>query len=133
MLLILILTGNKTGNQSYIYISYARSWPDAQRYCRQYHTDLASIRNSTENSIILGLISGAIWFGLFRDTWKWTDQTTFSTISWMPGKPDNALKNEDCGYLNNGQVADAQCSAIMPFFCHSGDFKVLFSLLFIQL
>ncbi|KAF5892353.1 putative C-type lectin domain family 20 member A isoform X1, partial [Clarias magur] len=52
------------------------------------------------------------------DGWKWTDQTTFSTISWMPGKPDNVLGDENCGYINNLQAADAQCSDIMPFFCY---------------
>ncbi|XP_047657832.1 macrophage mannose receptor 1-like [Tachysurus fulvidraco] len=99
------------------------SWLEAQTYCRQHHTDLASSRDATEDSVIKGLISGWTWFGLFRDSWKWTDQTNFSTIRWMTGKPDNALKNENCGYINNGQAADALCSDIMPFFCYS-DIKV---------
>ncbi|XP_053364207.1 putative C-type lectin domain family 20 member A [Clarias gariepinus] len=99
------------------------SWYNAQIYCRTHHTDLAS-SNATENPILLELINGttgAIWFGLFRDSWKWIDQTNFTTfpISWMLKKPDNALGKENCGYLDNSQVADAQCSDIMPFFCYS--------------
>ncbi|XP_058249838.1 C-type lectin domain-containing protein 180-like isoform X2 [Hemibagrus wyckioides] len=54
-----------------------------------------------------------------RDSWKWIDQTNFSTLSWMTGKPDNALKIENCGYLNNSQTADALCSDIMPSFCYT--------------
>ncbi|KAK2845985.1 hypothetical protein Q7C36_010839 [Tachysurus vachellii] len=114
--------GNKTGNQRYIYISNSMTFSAAQSYCRTYHTDLASARNATEKSIIAGLNPGLVWIGLFRDTWNWIDNTSFSTISWMSGKPDNALGNEDCGYINNNQAADAQCSDIMPFYCYS-EFK----------
>ncbi|KAF5889643.1 putative C-type lectin domain family 20 member A isoform X1, partial [Clarias magur] len=110
---------SKTGNQMYIRNSDPMTWYDAQTYCRTYHTDLASSRNATEDSILVGIVNGWTWFGLFRDTWKWVDQMNFSTISWMPGKPDNALGNENCGYVNNSLAGDAQCSVIMPFFCYS--------------
>ncbi|XP_053089820.1 C-type mannose receptor 2-like isoform X1 [Pangasianodon hypophthalmus] len=113
----------KIDTDRYIYISNIMSWLGAQSYCRQYHTDLASARDATENSVIQKVIinSDWTWIGLFRDTWKWSDQTNFSTISWMSGKPDNALGNENCGYLNNNQAADAQCSDILPFFCYSSE------------
>ncbi|MCI4383846.1 hypothetical protein PGIGA_G00031410 [Pangasianodon gigas] len=110
---------SETGNQRYIYISNSMTWHEAQVYCRQYHTDLASARDTNENSVIERLTSGWTWFGLFRDSWKWVDQTNFSTISWMPGEPDNALGNENCGYLNNSQAFDAPCSDLKPFFCYS--------------
>ncbi|KAK2845981.1 hypothetical protein Q7C36_010835 [Tachysurus vachellii] len=112
--------GNKTGNQSFIYSSKSMTWLAAQSYCRTYYTDLASVRDTTENSFLAGLNPlNNVWIGLFRDAWKWTDNTSFSTISWMSGKPDNALDNENCGYINNGQAADAQCSVIMPSYCYS--------------
>lgn len=123
MVLSLNLTDTKSGDQRYIYISTAKTWLDAQSYCRQHHTDLASARDTTEFSVIQGLIPTSVWFGLFRPTWKWINQTDFSTISWMSGQPDGALGNENCGYLNNGQAGDAQCSTIMPFFCFSGELK----------
>ncbi|XP_058247342.1 putative C-type lectin domain family 20 member A [Hemibagrus wyckioides] len=109
----------KTGNERYIYISDSMTWSEAQAYCRINYTDLVSARDATESSVIAGMIPGLTWIGLFRDKWKWTDQTSFSTISWMSGEPDNVLGNEDCGYLNNTRAADAQCSDIMPFFCYS--------------
>ncbi|XP_053094488.1 C-type mannose receptor 2-like [Pangasianodon hypophthalmus] len=95
------------------------TWLGAQSYCRQHHTDLTSVRNTTEYLVIQELITVKTWIGLFRDSWKWTDQTNFSTISWMSGKPDNKLGKENCGYLNNSQAADALCSDVMPFFCYS--------------
>ncbi|XP_017343966.1 C-type mannose receptor 2 [Ictalurus punctatus] len=114
--------GNNTGNYSYTYFSNKKSWYDAQKYCRQYHTDLANTRDATEYSAVYNLVTPLTmftWIGLFRDSWKWVDTTILSTISWMPGKSDNALGNENCGYLSNGQAVDTQCSDVMPFFCYS--------------
>lgn len=129
----MFFTGNKTGNSSYIYISSALSWLEAQSYCRIHHTDLASARSVTENSIIMGLVSGYTWFGLFRDTWKWVDETSFSTISWMPGKPNNAWGNQNCGYLSSNQAVDAQCTNTMPFFCYSCEMRFHAAPIFIQI
>ncbi|KAI5626516.1 secretory phospholipase A2 receptor-like isoform X1, partial [Silurus asotus] len=108
----------KTGDQRYIYVTDTMAWLDAQKYCRHHYTDLASSRDATENSVLMNLVPDWTWFGLFRDGWKWVDKTVFSTIMWMPGNPNNALKNENCGYLNNSQAADALCSNIMPFICY---------------
>ncbi|KAI5086480.1 hypothetical protein C0J45_23988, partial [Silurus meridionalis] len=81
-------------------------------YCRQYHTDLVIVKDATELSVILGMVSDWTWIGLFRDSWKWTDQTNFSTFFCVSGKPDNAL-------LKNTKTGDARCSDIMPSFCYS--------------
>ncbi|XP_053541101.1 C-type mannose receptor 2-like isoform X1 [Ictalurus punctatus] len=116
---LLCFDDRQTGNGRYIYNSNTMTWLEAQSYCRQHYTDLTSVRNTTEHLAIQGLVTGSAWIGLFRDAWKWVDKTNFSTISWMSGKPDNALGNENCGYVNNGQAADAQCSDVMPFFCYS--------------
>ncbi|XP_046699145.1 C-type lectin 1-like isoform X2 [Silurus meridionalis] len=110
-----------TGTSSYIFINMQLTWSDAQSYCRQYHTDLASARNSSEHSIVKSLsVSRGSWFGLFRDSWKWSDQTNFTSIPWIPGQPDNALQQENCVLLINGQAGDDLCSKILPFFLITG-------------
>ncbi|KAI5103678.1 C-type mannose receptor 2-like, partial [Silurus meridionalis] len=109
----------------YIYFSSLKNWSDAQSYCRQYHTDLASAKTSTENSIIKAMISDDTWFGLFRDSWKWSDGTIFTSIPMMPGQPDNLLKNENCMALTNSEASDELCSDIKPFFCYSCEFHSL--------
>ncbi|KAG9338558.1 hypothetical protein JZ751_025616 [Albula glossodonta] len=48
---LLLLTGDAA--QKYILITEQKSWTEAQRYCRENHTDLASVRNQTENQEIL--------------------------------------------------------------------------------
>ncbi|KAI5615414.1 secretory phospholipase A2 receptor-like isoform X1, partial [Silurus asotus] len=107
------------GPDNYIKVLDRNTWFDAQSYCRQHYTDLASARDITENTLIKGLLSEWTWFGLFRDSWKWSDQTMFSTLSWMSV---NALGSNDCIYWSTGQAADAPCSDTKPFFCYSGEF-----------
>ncbi|KAF5893031.1 putative C-type lectin domain family 20 member A isoform X1, partial [Clarias magur] len=45
----------KTGIDSFIFITTGMSWYDAQIYCRLHYTDMASIKNTAENSFIGGL------------------------------------------------------------------------------
>ncbi|KAK2865918.1 hypothetical protein Q7C36_001974 [Tachysurus vachellii] len=111
--------GNFTGTSSYIYVSTTMMWSEAQSYCRQHHTDLASARNTSENSIIMAMIQGPTWIGLFRDSWKWSDQTPFTSITWLPEEPNNLLGNENCVAILNDMAIDVICSRIKPFFCQS--------------
>ncbi|XP_058240393.1 macrophage mannose receptor 1-like [Hemibagrus wyckioides] len=111
--------GRYTGTSSYIYISTAMIWSEAQSYCRQHHTDLASVRNSAESSVIMAMIPGPTWIGLFRDSWKWSDQANFTTITWATGEPNNAAGNENCACLINGLGVDVPCSRLKPFFCET--------------
>ncbi|KAF5891036.1 putative C-type lectin domain family 20 member A isoform X1, partial [Clarias magur] len=109
------------GNTAYILVTSSVTWYDAQSYCRQHHTDLASARSLTEYQLILKPMTGVathVWIGLFREPWKWSDQANLTINLWMLKKPDDALGNQNCGYISNGLAADAQCSDIMPFFCH---------------
>ncbi|XP_060794731.1 brevican core protein-like [Neoarius graeffei] len=119
LFIILYFADRYTGSDSYISIPSTMTWHEAQSYCRQHHTDLASARNQTEQSFIQGKIPQFSWIGLFRDSWKSVDGTNISRITWMPGTPDNALGNENCGYAFQNQVGDAQCSYVWPFFCYS--------------
>ncbi|KAF5892395.1 putative C-type lectin domain family 20 member A isoform X1, partial [Clarias magur] len=110
---------NATAN--YILIYKLKTWDNAQSYCRQYYTDLASGRNATENSIVGGFLFGAtVWFGLNRERWRWSDQSTdVSSIDWWAGNSDDYLKNKGCGYLYGLLADEEQCSyTVMPFFCY---------------
>ncbi|TNN65984.1 hypothetical protein EYF80_023740 [Liparis tanakae] len=70
-----------TGPNTYVLTPTVMKWADAQSYCREHHTDLASVRSMAENQMVLDQIfsgSGA-WIGLFKGPWKWSDGTDFST------------------------------------------------------
>ncbi|KAB5579033.1 hypothetical protein PHYPO_G00190010 [Pangasianodon hypophthalmus] len=104
----------------YIYISELQmTWYDAQSYCRQHYTDLAIINDLPEGLNVQSMLPNDAWLGLFRDSWKWIDETNMSTLTWGPGQPDNMHKNENCGFVTNSQAADAPCSDTKPFFCYA--------------
>lgn len=95
------------------------NWSDAQTYCRTFHTDLASALDQMDNDLLgqVASIQGTSWFGLYRDTWKWLNNTVASNIQWAPGQPDNARLQENCGVLWYGLLNDENCGAGHYFFC----------------
>ncbi|KAI5087594.1 C-type mannose receptor 2-like [Silurus meridionalis] len=107
------------------------TWPQAQAYCRTYHTDLPSSLNSSDNDIIMQVRNtvGDAWIGLYRDTWKWVDGTIASNLKWIPGEPNNYGGNENCGVVNNGLFGDVPCSNIFFFFCDTSLVPVAVSIL----
>ncbi|XP_026989532.1 C-type mannose receptor 2-like [Tachysurus fulvidraco] len=120
LLYFMCFDDRENATERYIVITQLKTWYDAQSYCRQHYTDLASARNATENSIVGAKNYGAwIWIGLVRDPWYWTDQTTdVSVMKWWAGNTDDYLKNKSCVYLNGGLADVEQCSNILPFFCY---------------
>ncbi|KAG7333609.1 hypothetical protein KOW79_002016, partial [Hemibagrus wyckioides] len=108
----------ENATERYILIAQYKTWDDAKSYCMQYHTDLASARNSTENSIVQ-FYWGWTWIGLRRDPWFWTDQTTnMSVIKWWSGSADDYLQNKSCVYLYSALADIEKCSTLLPFFCY---------------
>ncbi|XP_027004137.2 C-type lectin 1-like [Tachysurus fulvidraco] len=114
---------NFSGAARFIGITTPLSWPQAQAYCREHHTDLASALNSSDQNMLAQVrnIQGDSWIGLYRDTWKWSDGTIASNLPWAPGYPSNDYGNEDCAVVNNGLFYDATCTYPYPFFCHSSE------------
>ncbi|KAF5891484.1 macrophage mannose receptor 1-like isoform X1, partial [Clarias magur] len=74
--------------------SVQKTWRDAQIYCREKHTNLASVRNDTENEEIKNMTndpSSVFWIGLFFDRWTWSDQSQSSFRYWSSNKPSGGL------------------------------------------
>ncbi|XP_058240175.1 macrophage mannose receptor 1-like isoform X2 [Hemibagrus wyckioides] len=111
-----------SGADKFIGIKSLVTWPEAQAYCRTYHTDLASSLNSSDQIILTQIrnIQGDSWVGLYRDTWKWSDGTTNLKFAWATGQPDNSERiMGSCGSVNNGFFGDEPCTNLHYFFCHT--------------
>ncbi|TDH11096.1 hypothetical protein EPR50_G00082120 [Perca flavescens] len=98
------------------------TWTEAQSYCRAHHTDLASVRNMTENQKVqaAGGYYNLVWIGLFRDSWKWSDGSTSSFSFWKNGQPDNN-GNETCvaaDFSQSGAWEDWSCDMERAFICY---------------
>ncbi|XP_051555736.1 macrophage mannose receptor 1-like isoform X3 [Myxocyprinus asiaticus] len=103
----------------YTAIETAMTWRDAQSYCRQHYTDLASIRSSEENQLVGDTPS--YWIGLFLDFWQWSDQWSLTFRHWTAGQPSQTSGSGDCVAMvtsDSGKWAHYSCDQQQPFMCH---------------
>lgn len=128
------------------YVNLIMNWTDAQNYCREKYTDLATI-DSMEAINRLNrppLSTTTAWIGLrddpeawkgtlknYTNSWRWsaTGQTSKTGYEvWRTGEPDNSFSSEFCGFMNSdGTWSDKDCFLLSPFICYTG--KELFVLI----
>ncbi|XP_073715850.1 C-type mannose receptor 2-like [Misgurnus anguillicaudatus] len=128
-------------SKDYIYNITKTSWRDAQRFCRDHHTDLTSVRDKTENEQIQTIINNndddnknnintndnnnnnnnnKVWIGLFSDSWEWSDKSDSTFRYWKSGEP-NGNNSEPCTEVlinTEGRWNDQSCSTSRTFVCH---------------
>ena len=111
-------------------MSDAKTWTEAQSYCREWYTDLATIGNTEEMKKLKDTVSAAghssdVWIGLYSDIdWKWSDgfnQRGAEYRSWGTGEPNNYKANEFCVNMYNGRWFDYYCDRQLPFVCYRGN------------
>uniref|UniRef100_A0A8C1KNM7 Si:dkey-11o15.5 n=1 Tax=Cyprinus carpio TaxID=7962 RepID=A0A8C1KNM7_CYPCA len=129
--------GRENSSQKYVWVSEGRTWTEAQSYCREEYTDLASVRNETERQQILSIerFNNYVWIGLHRNR-LWSDQSNSSFTYWLPStqtlpaEPDNGAVipgqqgSQHCTAVSLqhfGQWTDERCFDGLPFFCYSGE------------
>ncbi|XP_051580455.1 C-type mannose receptor 2-like isoform X1 [Myxocyprinus asiaticus] len=117
----------RDSSKEYIAVNQTMTWRAAQNHCREFYTDLVSVRNQPENQQIEKIrndahITSGVWIGLFRDSWEWSDQSNSSFRNWRTGVPDNDGGNENCAVVwvntDHGQWGYRTCSFKYPFVCH---------------
>ncbi|XP_056605100.1 macrophage mannose receptor 1-like isoform X2 [Triplophysa dalaica] len=122
---------NETQADRFVFVNIPMSWHEAQSYCRQHYTDLAVIHIQTEDQVLTLKMSmtdiSESWIGLFRDSWKWSDEINVvdvSSINWMTGQPDLRNLNQPCGVIRpDGLIDDQLCSNTFPFICKTPQTK----------
>uniref|UniRef100_A0A3Q4GPC1 C-type lectin domain-containing protein n=1 Tax=Neolamprologus brichardi TaxID=32507 RepID=A0A3Q4GPC1_NEOBR len=92
----------------FIFVGVSKSWRDAQSYCRDHYTDLASVRNQSESQQLKAIATSTAWIGLYRNSWKWSDGSTLSFTSWFSTSP-STLVTASC---------DQACGVTYPFICY---------------
>nr|XP_046237588.1 uncharacterized protein LOC124055038 [Scatophagus argus] len=115
------------GRKTYFLNTTLMSWRDAQRFCRQHHTDLVSVETEEQNQEVSAHGAGnAIWIGLIREDWMWSDRSVGSFRNWQETNPDNAGGAENCGVIRKSfqhQWDDSACDLSYPFICY-GERKI---------
>uniref|UniRef100_A0A3Q2DML6 C-type lectin domain-containing protein n=1 Tax=Cyprinodon variegatus TaxID=28743 RepID=A0A3Q2DML6_CYPVA len=112
----------------YYFVENKLTWYQAQSYCRQHYTDLATIRNSEDMNHFLDVLSSQsssdVWIGLYSEiNWMWSNELKKRNpgyINWETSDydPDFISANQFCVCMgDNGKWWDYNCEAKFPFLC----------------
>ncbi|XP_053272581.1 macrophage mannose receptor 1 isoform X2 [Pleuronectes platessa] len=114
----------------YHFVSDVMTWTEAQSYCREKYTDLATIENTEEMKKLKDTVfnaghSSEVWIGLYSHIdWKWSDgfnQSGAEYRRWYSGEPNNWEANQLCVNMrNDGRWSDIDCPEQIPFVCYRG-------------
>ncbi len=110
----------------------SKTWTEAQRYCRQNYTDLATIENMEEMNRLVKAVRriyyAKAWIGSYDDinSWQWSlDNTSLvgGFKSWFVQQPVNSYGQSLCVYMsyNQGIWSEASCHYTFPFLCYDGE------------
>ncbi|XP_066513144.1 macrophage mannose receptor 1-like [Hoplias malabaricus] len=117
----------------YVFVNENKNWTEAQSYCRETHTDLATVNNMEEmknlNTTLKDKTTSSVWIGLNRGNtgrWLWSlaDGGLYSEgeeyRNWYSGQPDNSGGIEYCVTMwnNPGKWNDDRCDKLHPFVCY---------------
>ncbi|TNN25212.1 Aggrecan core protein [Liparis tanakae] len=100
------------------------NWTEAQNYCREHHTDLASVRNMQENQMVHNLVpsESLVWIGLFSNPWKWSDGSESLFRNWNPLVPHEfdgfSKKCVAVDFSADGQWETLDCNVKSAFICY---------------
>ncbi|XP_028976747.2 macrophage mannose receptor 1-like isoform X2 [Esox lucius] len=138
--------GTQNATQTFVLVKESTTWYQAQSYCRLHYTDLAIVRNQTENQAIQNLTRivyysysinvgnqtqtyyyynyYTVWIGLYRDG-SWSDGSNSSLYLYANSyeDPDSIGLNESCVTVQTSQYLFQSivmnCNTTVPFVCYS--------------
>ncbi|XP_042615168.1 C-type mannose receptor 2-like [Cyprinus carpio] len=112
-----------TLNRKHIFINNAKTWSDAQKFCRENYADLSIIDSQVEllrfknDSKNQRADSTQSWIGLSKPsangTWVWNDGSDEISMTWRIGQPDSP-NTAFCGKSLGGELYDYDCA----IFCY---------------
>uniref|UniRef100_A0A3B3TZH1 C-type lectin domain-containing protein n=1 Tax=Poecilia latipinna TaxID=48699 RepID=A0A3B3TZH1_9TELE len=111
----------------YHLIKERKSWQEAQSYCREKHTDLISGTKQIEDEEVKKLMestSSKPFIGLFRDTWRWSDGSSFSFRHWNKNFNNPETIRGQCAvavFYGKGRWKNVSCAERKPFICYDGE------------
>uniref|UniRef100_A0A8B9H858 C-type lectin domain-containing protein n=1 Tax=Astyanax mexicanus TaxID=7994 RepID=A0A8B9H858_ASTMX len=123
-------------SHQYHFVDENKSWTEAQRYCREVYTDLATIDNMEEMNSLMntakGRYFGLAWIGLYDDlrSWRWSlgddalyKETERSFKNWNIQKPMNWGGNSLCTYVDYVSWHELPCSSMLKVVCYDGEYN----------
>ncbi|XP_072316770.1 macrophage mannose receptor 1-like [Eucyclogobius newberryi] len=114
------------GSSEFHLINMTKSYADAKSYCREIHTDLATIHNFSEMNELINLVSdntARAWIGLEiadKRTWHWSlPAHPLDFTNWKEGTPQGNDQDACAAMDENGKWFENDCNTKRSFVCHS--------------
>uniref|UniRef100_A0A671YWW3 C-type lectin domain-containing protein n=1 Tax=Sparus aurata TaxID=8175 RepID=A0A671YWW3_SPAAU len=117
--------------RQYHFVYDRKNRTEAQKYCREKYTDLATIDNMEDMKILNDTVDTSkafdlFWIGLYDDmnSWRWSlSDTSFYRDGetefrlWGSGQPNNINSREHCTAMYNGRWHDWDCESRFWMVC----------------
>ncbi|XP_040901351.1 macrophage mannose receptor 1-like isoform X2 [Toxotes jaculatrix] len=103
-------------------VNLKKTWTEAQSYCRDKFTDLATIQGPTNNAEAQQAAgSGTFWIGLYNSTWTWSQESQDIQVdTWFSKWAANEPRAGGCVIISDrGDWFVRDCGAQQPSVCYS--------------
>ncbi|KAI4888776.1 hypothetical protein NFI96_009010 [Prochilodus magdalenae] len=134
---IMVLCSLPTCVPHYHFINEMKNWTEAQRYCRESYTDLATVHSMVEMKELNEAIKSSsisqrsVWIGLRRGNtkkWMWSmadarfyKEGEAEFRRWRSGAPSDSA-DKDCAVMHqDGFWNESSCSQLNRYVCYNGE------------